>query len=198
LELLLATRPDLVLLSEASSAAEQLERNGIAVWAGSARTFDDVFRVIDVIGRIVDRRARADELAEHIRKEVAAVETSLAAVEPVRVYYELDATPYSVGPGSFIGVLLAKARGANIVPATLGDFPKISPELVIAGDPQVIIGAPLAEVAARPGWNGIRAVRDGHVYDPPRSESQLVARPGPRIAEGLRLLARLLHPEIAR
>jgi len=195
LETLVSLRPDLVLVSESSDVAP-LERSGLTVWAGSAQRVEDVFRVIDAIGQMVGKRAEATRLSQRIADDVATIEGRLRGRERVRVYYELDPTPYTVGPGSFIGAMLWKAGGEDIVPPDLGDFPKISPEAVIAGDPDVILGASLEEVRRRPGWNGIAAVRTGRVYKLPHAEADLVDRPGPRIAEGLRVLARRLHPEV--
>ena len=196
LEGVLSLRPDLVLVSDPNGAAAALEQNGLVVWAGDAPRFDDVFRVLDAIGKMVGRTAEATQLSERIRNEVATVENRLSGTPRVRVYYEIDATPYAVGPSSFIGAMLSMAGGENIIPANLGDFPKISPEAVIAGNPEVIVGASLEDVAARPGWRGISAVRTGRVYKLPVAESRVVVCPGPRIAEGLRALARRLHPEV--
>lgn len=196
LEAVLALAPDLVLVSESSNAASSLERSGIPVWAGSARRFEDIFRVIDAIGAMVGRATQASELDARIRQSVAALEDRLRGCERVRVYYELDANLYTVGPASFIGVLLGKAGGEDIVSQGLGDFPKISPEVVISGNPSIIFGVSLEEVAKRPGWGEIAAVRTGRVYKLPAEESRLISHPGPRIADGLRVLARRMHPEV--
>jgi len=189
----LSLHPDLVLMPEGGSTVWSLARGGAAVWAGSARKFEDVFRVIEETGRLVGRAREASELASRLRAEIASVEASVQAQPPVSVYYELDSTPYSVGPASFIGVLLGKAGGKNIVPAALGDFPKLNPELIVASDPEVIIGASLEDVARRPGWSGLRAVKNRRVFNWSPAESHLLARPGPRLAEGVRALARYLH-----
>ena len=83
------------------------------------------------------------------------------------VYYEIDATPYSVGPDSFIGVLISKAGGANIVTAEMGEFPQLDPEFVVAADPEAIVlgsapaGESLETLAARPGWGELQAVTSG-------------------------------------
>jgi iron complex transport system substrate-binding protein len=195
-EQMLSLKPDLVLLSEWSSAVTPLEQTGGTAWAGSAQTFDDVFRVIETVGRMVGRTKEAAVLAARIRRDVASVEDRLRSRDRVRVYYELDATPYTVGPGSFVGVLLSKAGGDNVIPAGIGDFPKISPEVVVSGDPSIILGASLADVSTRSGWAQIDAVRNGRVYKLPEAESRLVVRPGPRLVQGLRALARHLHPEV--
>jgi len=194
-EELMSLRPDLVLASESCSAAPRLEQGGLAVWGGSARTFDDVFRVIRAVGALVGRSDEAARLAGRIARDVDDVEGRVRGLGRVRVYYELDSALYSAGPASFIGVLLAKAGGQNIVPPELGEFPQLSAEAVITSNPTVILGVSLDEAAARPGWGAIDAVRQGRVYRLPRAESALVNRPGPRIADGLRALARRLHPE---
>ncbi|MDP9035384.1 MAG: helical backbone metal receptor [Myxococcota bacterium] len=196
LESLLSLRPELVLMSHPNGAAAALEQNGLAVWAGNAPRFEDVFRVIDAVGALVGRTAEASGLSQRIRGEIAAIEGRLRGSPRVRVYYELDPTPYAAGPTSFVGEMLAKAGGDNVVPGGLGDFPKINPEAVIAGDPEVIMGASLAEVAARPGWSAIAAVRSGRVYKLSPAESHVVVCPGPRIAAGIEVLARHLHPDV--
>jgi iron complex transport system substrate-binding protein len=192
-EQILALAPDLVLASEAGPAPARLAELGLTVWAGSAARLDDVYRVVETIGRLTGKGPAAAALAASMRDEVAGVAARLRALPRVRVYFELDPTPYTVGPDSFVGALLDKAGGDDIVPAGLGDFPRISPELVIAKDPEVILGVSLADAARRPGWSGITAVRHGAVDVLGASEQSLVSRPGPRLAEGLAALGRRLH-----
>ena len=189
----LSLKPDLVLMPEGGTTVWSLARGGAVVWAGSARKFEDVFRVIEETGKLVGRPRQASELASRLRAEIASVEASVQTLPPVSVYYELDSTPYSVGPASFIGVLIGKAGGKNIVPAALGDFPKLNPELIVASDPEVIIGASLTEIARRPGWSGLSAVKNRRVFNWSPDEAHLLARPGPRLAQGVRALARYLH-----
>ncbi len=196
LEGVLSLAPDLVLISDPNGAAAALEQNGIAVWAGDALKFEDVFRVMSAVGKMVGKPAEAKGLSDRIRGEVASIEDRLRGSRRVRVYYEIDPTPYTAGPSSFIGEMLARAGGDNVVPNGLGDFPKISPEAVIAGDPEVIVGASLQDVAGRPGWSAIAAVRSGRVYKLSPAESHVVVCPGPRIAAGIEVLARHLHPDV--
>ena len=98
---------------------------------------------------------------------------------------------------SFIGVLLERAGGRTIVPDGLGDFPKLSPEWVVAQDPDVILGVQPEQAARRPGWAHLKAVRTGRVWPLTPAEVSLIDRGGPRIAEGLTVLAHKLHPEVA-
>lgn len=196
-EQIVALRPDLVLASEFGPAPDRLVALGLHVWAGSAAKLDDVFRVIAAVGHLAGRDAAAQALAARMHAEMEAVEAPLRGVPRVRVYYEIDATPYSVGPDSFVGAMLARAGGEDIVPRGLGDFPRISPELVIERDPEVILGVTREEAARRPGWAAISAVRTGRVDALTPAERDLATRSGPRIAQGLRIFAARLHPPSA-
>jgi iron complex transport system substrate-binding protein len=74
-------------------------------------------------------------------------------------------------------------------------------ERAVELDPDVIVDASGAETgggahitSATPGWSGVRAVREGRVVP---LHDERILRPGPRIAEGLAVLAHALHPEAA-
>jgi iron complex transport system substrate-binding protein len=194
LERALSLEPDLIFVSESNAALAPLSRSAAAVWAGEPRNLDDVYRIIELTGRLIGRGSAAVQLVAEMKQQIASEERRVNGLPLVRVYYELDPAPYSVGPSSFIGVLIGKAGGVNIVPADLGDFPKISPELVISSNPEVIIGASLDDVERRPGWHAISAVSHRRVFTWSGEEAHLLSRPGPRLPQGLRALARRLHP----
>lgn len=197
IEAIVALKPDLVLADESASSrlTEKLEKAGLTVYGGTAQTYNEVFSKISTLGKLVNRESAALNLITSLRRDLNAVQDAVRGAPKVSVYYEIDPTPYSAGPNSFIGELLSKAGGANIIPANLGDFPKISPELVVSANPSVIIGASREDVAKRPGWNTIGAVKNGQVYRPTPQEDDALSRPGPRLAVALRVLARMLHPE---
>ncbi|WP_457629084.1 ABC transporter substrate-binding protein [Oceanithermus sp.] len=200
-ELIASFEPDLVIGSKYGKLTEALDQLGITVYAVNTQTYDDIFRTARNLGRLVNREAEAEALVARINQQVYALESQAAkATDRPTVYYEIDATPYTVGPNSFIGSLIKKARGENIIPAELGLFPKISPELVVEKDPEVIVlgdapyGVTAAKIAERPGWAGIRAIQDGRVCELTKEQTDVVHRPGPRVAEGLKLLIDCFHP----
>lgn len=201
LEAIIALQPDLVLVSEFGELAGALRQAGLTVYAGSPQTFEEAFVFFELIGQLVNREAEAARLATSVRAEVEAVGALVADRTPPSVYYELDASPFSVGPGGFIGALIAKAGGRNIVPAELGDFPLLDPEFIVNADPEIIVlasyphGESAVTVAARPGWATITAVVEGAVIELTREQVDLINRPGPRLGEAVRLLARLFHPD---
>ena len=193
-ELIVSLKPDLVIASKYGKLVERLEKVGIPVVAIKTETYDDIFRTIRKLGLILNREPQA---------EVYALESKAAKAKTrPKVYSEIDPTPYTAGPDSFIGVLIKKARGENIVPPELGLFPKISPEFVVKANPEVIIladapfGVTLEEIKKRPGWSEIKAVKEGRVCELTLEETDLVSRPGPRVPQGLLVLIRCIHPEV--
>ena len=103
----------------------------------------------------------------------------------------MDRAPYAAGPASFIGELLTRLGARNIVSADLGPFPQLNPEYVVRRNPDVIFISPAEapHLAERPGWDQMRAVKEGRLcYFSPAVRDTIV-RPGPRVAEGMRAIA---------
>lgn len=198
LEAIVALEPDLVLTDESSDLAQALRQAGVPVYAGTAQTFDEVFEKFEVLGALVNREIEAALLSGRVEGGVRAISERARGLEPTPVYYEIDPTPYSVGPNSFIGVLLSRAGGKNIVTEGLGDFPQLDPEYVVAADPEVIIVSErdADTLPERSGWADISAVRSERVVPTTSRLDDAISRPGPRMVDAVRFFARALHPEV--
>ncbi len=198
LEAIAALKPDLVLADESSSSklVQNLEKLGIIVYAGAAQTYNETFEKIAVLGRITNQENTSLRLITSMRNEINSISSKISNLPRVSTYFEVDPTPYAAGATSFIGELLTRAGGINILPASLGAFPKISPELVVSANPSVIIGAKLEDLVQRPGWANISAIKNKRVYDPSGEENDALVRPGPRLPVALKVLVRFLHPEV--
>lgn len=197
LEAIVALKPDLVLADESSGSrlTEKLAAAGLTVYGGTAQTYNEVFEKIAVLGKLTNHETGALNLITSMRTQLNTLQASVARLPKVSTYYEIDPTPYSVGPNSFIGALIGRAGGKTIVPAALGDFPKLDPELIVRANPQVMVGLTLADAAKRNGWAGLKAVQGGRVFRPTPEEDDAISRPGPRLPAALRALIRYLHPE---
>lgn len=197
LEAIVALKPDLVFADESSSSklTAKLEAAGLTVYGGTAQTYNEVFEKIAVLGKITNRETNATKLITKMRGDLNDLQKSVLKLPKVSTYYEIDPAPYSVGPNSFIGTLMTKAGGQNIISAKLGDFPKIDPELIVKANPTIMIGLTLDEAKKRPGWSGLKAVTTGRVYKPTDEERDALSRPGPRLAVALKALIRMIHPE---
>ncbi|WP_024815420.1 ABC transporter substrate-binding protein [Acidovorax sp. JHL-3] len=191
IEAIVALRPDVVLMATSSRASARLESLGVAVVALEPKTHADVQRVLGKIGQVL-----AVPDAQRVWRRIdAAVEAAAQSVPPAargaRVYFEVNRGPYGAGTSSFIGETLTRLGARNILPTALGPFPKLNPEYVVRADPDLImVGARSVEgLAERPGWGSLRALREQRlcVFSP--EESDVLVRPGPRMAEGARLMA---------
>ena len=201
-EEIVALEPDLVLVDESSDLAASLDQLGIPTYAGTAQTYDEVFEKFTVLGELLNLEAEAEQLSADVQAEVDGIASLVADAPAPSVYYEIDATPYSVGPESFIGVLVSKAGGENIVTADMGEFPQLDPEFVVAAAPEAIIlssaasGESLDTLAERPGWASLPAVGEARVLELSSEQGDAASRPGPRLGEAVRLFASFLHPDL--
>ena len=200
IEAIVALRPDVVLASTASRVAERLVALGIPVLALDTKSHADVRRVLDKLGKVLGV-SDAQKVWRAIDAGVSAAAQSLPpTVRQARVYFEVNRGPYGAGETSFIGETLTRLGARNILPASLGPFPKLNPEFIVRADPDVImIGARNADdLMQRPGWQGMRAIREGRVCIFAPDEADVLVRPGPRMAEGARLMARCLAEKAPR
>lgn len=193
-EQIVALRPDVVLVATSSRAGERLRALGIQVVALEPKTHADVQRVMLKIGQLLDV-PDAQRIWRGIDAAVMAAAQSLPqSVRATRVYFEVNPGPYAAGEASFIGETLLRLGVKNIVPASLGPFPKLNPEYIVRADPELImVGQRSVDgMMQRPGWHKLRAMRGQHVCVFPADESDTLVRPGPRMAEGARIMARCL------
>ncbi|MDF1524546.1 MAG: helical backbone metal receptor [Trueperaceae bacterium] len=201
LEAIVAAAPDLVLADAFTGLPEALAPFGIAVYAGTPQRLDDLAPYLADLGALLGLAPAAEALGAELAQGFADVRAAVAGAERPTVFVEIDATPYAAGPTSLVGALVELAGGAHILDASLGDYPQVDPEFVVAADPMVVLlldapyGVTAASVAARPGWGALRAVVDGRVVELTQAEVDALSRPGPRLAEAAWSLARRLHPE---
>lgn len=200
-ERIVALRPDLVFATGTadSEIVVRLEALGVPVLVVNAPTLAEVIEQVLLVGEVTGATNRAAELAEAMRRRMQEVRDRIAAApgDPPTVFWALDDQLWTVGPGSFVHDLISLAGGRNIAEGLGTAYAQYSLESLLQADPDVIIVAILAPdsvagLDALPGWSNLRAVQAGRVH---QVDGDLVSRPGPRIVEGLELVARLLYPE---
>ena len=194
-EMIVSLKPDVVLMAKSSRAGERLEALGLKVVALEPKTHADVQRVLLKLGQVLEVHDAA-RIWRAIDAGVSAAAQSLpASVGGTKVYFEVNQGPYAAGESSFIGQTLTRLGVKNIVPAKLGPFPKLNPEFIVRANPDVIlIGQRSADgLMSRPGWQSIRALREQRVCIFPADVSDVLVRPGPRMAEAARVMAQCLE-----
>ena len=191
IETIVALRPDLVLMASSSPAAARLESLGLAVVALEPKNYADVQRVLQTLGLLL-AVPHAPRLWRDIESGVDAAARSIPqSLRNQRVYFEVNGGPYAAGEASFIGETLTRLGLRNIVPATLGPFPKINPEFVVRADPDLVMVGDGSEaaMAQRPGWAAMRAIQARRICIFSPDQSDTLVRPGPRMADAARVLA---------
>jgi iron complex transport system substrate-binding protein len=192
-EAILGYEPDLVLISnDMNKISEQLTaaNPAIKVWTGAAAaSLDDVYRQIGELGAATNRVEAADALVADMKSRIEAATAGVTAPEGASYFYELDNTLYSVTSNTFVGSLLKSMGIANIADGVEegNDYPQMNAEAIIKANPTVIFladtkccGQNAAEVAKRPGWSGIDAVKNGNVIE---LDDDIASRWGPRVVE---------------
>ena len=202
-EAVVALRPDVVLISVSSRASARLESLGLKVIALEPKSHADVQRVLKTVGQLlaVPEEQGAKRLWRVIDASVSAAAQSLpASVKNTRVYFEVSRGPYGAGEASFIGETLTRLGVKNVIPAALGPFPRLNPEFVVRANPDLIMigNRSMQDRVAYPGWGSIKAVRDQRVCVYDVDDADVVVRPGPRMAEAARIMAKCLTDKAAK
>jgi iron complex transport system substrate-binding protein len=206
-EAIVALNPDLILAAEINSPEQvkALEDLKLTVYyLPNPKTFDDLYKNLEVVGQLTGRSAEAAKLNESLKARYDAVMLKLSqAKDAPAVFYEIDATdptkPYTSGPGTFIDLVITLAGGKNIGGALKDAFAQISSEELVKQNPDIIVlgdalyGVTPESVAQRAGWNALNAVKNKQVV---AFDDNLISRPGPRLIDGLEQMAQLIHPEL--
>jgi len=196
IELVVAQRPDLVLMATSARGAERLQALGITVLSLEPRTHADLQRVLNTLAQVLGVPASESErLWREINAGVLAAAQSLPPqAKGQKVYVEVSPAPYGASESSFIGETLMMMGLRNILPGNMGPFPKINPEFVVRAQPDIIMAgdSSRASMQQRPGWSQLKVIQSDQVCVFNTDESDTLVRAGPRMAEGARLMAQCI------
>jgi iron complex transport system substrate-binding protein len=198
-ERILALKPDVIFIATSANSRElpdELERIGARVVISQVETLDDVWRDITVTGDAVGRHDAATALVAGLRARVAATHARVASLPPVKALVVVWADPLTVvGGHSFVDDEIRAAGGDNIAGDSAQPYPQYSVERMLARAPEVIVvgshkagGPVLTPLTAHAS---LPAVKNGRLHT---VDGDLLFRPGPRLVDGIELLARLFHP----
>jgi iron complex transport system substrate-binding protein len=201
LERIVALTPDLIIAAKDGNSRETIGKLagwGFAVYVINPQNFHQILSTIEHLGQITGKQQHAQQLIDDMSRRRQAVINAVRGLPKRTVFVQLDSNPIiAVGRDTFWDNLISLAGGHNIVEAK--GYPRYSVEDVLLSKPDIIVITSMVPTAGEhekvsfwTKWEGIPAVKNGgiHVVNP-----DLVDRPGPRIIEGLELLARIIHPE---
>ncbi len=203
-KLLRELRPDVVFTqdlcqvcapsgTELTKALKALPTNPQVVYL-TPRNIAEIEDNIREVGRLAERIDEADALIERNDQRIRSVADAVRGA-PLRRVSFLEWTDPPFSPGHWVPEMIALAGGEDINGRSGADSVRLSWDDVVATSPEIVIVAPCgygldqaAEAAKRiPSVPGARIFAvDANAY---------FARPGPRVAEGIELLAHIFHPD---
>lgn len=181
-EAIVAARPDLVLLYDSpqnAGAAERLRGLGVAVARLRTDRLADVARHARLLGTLTGHAADADTMVRRFEGELAQFPPTADPAAPAVFFLVWDQPPTTIGAGSFLSDLVARAGARNLFADLAAPSPIVSVEAVAARDPALVFWVGESEPAfvSRPEWQVVRAVRERRLLRVSGSEFN---RPSPR------------------
>ncbi len=198
LERVIALAPDLVIGWQTGNDRGDiaaLERVGIPVFVTEIGAIREIPRALENIGRLTGFEASATEAADDFRAALQALDRRYAGRPRVTVFYQIWERPLmTINDRHFIADSIRLCGGVNVFAAVEPIAATVSVEAVIAVDPDVIVNSASderneAQLNAWRRWGALAAVRNDNLYGIP---SDLIARPTPRILEGVARLCEIL------
>lgn len=180
--------PDLVILSyNIKNLKTALKKIGIeTIYLPAPLNFEDILDQIDYLGQKTGNEDKAKKLISKMKSKMKTLQNLRENKPATKIYHELDPNYYSPSKFSFIGDIYQKLNYKNVANkadiTNLG-YPKLSPELIISENPDLIIlpgkdNKYVEKVKSRPGWNYIKAVKKNNFL---LTNNDIASRWGPRI-----------------
>jgi len=196
-ERIVALRPDLVLTWPYTVPAQlaTLRARGVRVFTIDSRQVDDIASAIERIGILAGTEQVAAPAARTLRQRARELEARYRDRPPVRVFYEVWATPLvTLGGTHLVSRAMETCGGRNVFASLSTPAPTVSIEAVLASAPDAIVAG--GDAGARPEWleewrrwPALPAVSAGNLF---AIDADHLHRAGPRFLQGVADLCAIL------
>jgi iron complex transport system substrate-binding protein len=211
-ERILSLQPDTVLVYASQTDLQmRFERAGIRVFAYRHGSIAEVVETFHRLGELTGHRAEATAAATRLQTGLEGVRARVRGRNRPRTLLVFERTPqtlrgvYASGGRGFLNEMLDAAGAVNVFADVPRESVQPSQETLLVRAPEVIMDVRASGLAESPdaqadrsAWKALAsvpAVRNGRIYF--LVGEQLVV-PGPRLVEGVEMMARALHPEAFR
>ena len=200
IERIVELKPDLVIGSThmKEEVFNKLKDLGIRVeYVYESTSLDGTYEMINKIAEIFDVKEKAEEVIKGMKDKIASIVEKVKDVEKKSVYYVVGfgKSDYTATGDTFIANMLEEAAGINIASDATGW--KYRLEKLVEKDPQIIIGSMQKKFKeafiVTDGYKELSAVKKGNVFE---IDEDLLNRQGPRVADGVEAIAKILYPEL--
>lgn len=209
-EAIAGLKPDLVLISAGVAAQksmvtqlEQMNLTVVGLYKGTS--FSEVYKNIKLIGTVGDAKEKSDSLVSGMQSHLQWIAGKLSSVSSSRSIADivyLDPV-YVAGSSTYVQDMISASKGTNVFTSQSG-WPVVSKEGLIAAQPDVMIMSSsmlmdtgeelLAYLRNDTVWSTISAVMTDNTYVLTGQASNLLNRPGPRLVDGVEIMADILYP----
>lgn len=200
-EKILALDPDLVVSNSnlQDDVRTQLENAGIKVLVYDPTTVTEVEESIVSLGEVCGVNDKAAEVVNNMQDELSSLIDSLKKVETDKTVFIDLGSYYTVGPGSLLNNELEIIGAENIAADQNTAYPVLTTEQIIADDPDVYISmyTPVDELKKVSGFDTMTCFKDNAVYSyaDTSQNADMISRPGPRVVDGMKVLAQDIYPD---
>jgi iron complex transport system substrate-binding protein len=194
-------KADLVIVSQDMhfKVIPLLERLNLPVFAVEPRSFADIYRIIENIGKLTGHEAEAEAAIDGMKQKLKTAAALWQGRQPAAVFWEVDSNPLmTTGGQTVISEAISLAGGRNIFADVASSWPQVSAEQVLGRKPDWILapsdrrgGFDAATLVRRPGWQTLPAVRQNHIA---LITADCINRYTPRLADAVLEMARVLAP----
>ncbi|MGI6173498.1 MAG: ABC transporter substrate-binding protein [Christensenellales bacterium] len=199
LEQIIALKPQVLLMSTMAQTEEQvaaLTEAGIAVVVSDADDIEGVYTAISMIGTLMGKDAEAADVIDSMKQTFEGIAQNAPSGCSETVYFEVSPLQYGLwtaGSGTFMNEVTEMIGLTNCFSDVEG-WAEVSEEQVLERNPDYIVTismyfgegpTPEEEILARTGWENVTAVKNGAILNLTGNE---LSRPGPRLADGARML----------
>jgi len=201
IEKIIEIKPDIVIASThfKDDVAKKLQDLGIKIVVlKDSKTIDGAYESINTLGQILNAQGKAQEVVNLNKKKIEEIKEKVKDAETPTAYYVVGfgkTGDYTATGDTFIAEMLNIAGGKNIAQDATGW--KYSLEKIIENDPEAIIISKnfvmKDQFMGTDGYKELSAVKNNKVFE---IDDNLVNRQGPRIADGVEALAKILHPDL--
>ncbi|MDA4117577.1 MAG: cobalamin-binding protein [Thaumarchaeota archaeon] len=168
------------------------------------RGLHGVLEDIVTVGKACGAEPAANDLVAKLEKRIQRVDETAADLDRPKVFCVEWFDPIFAS-GHWVPEMVEIAGGHDALGRPGQDSRRIPWRDVLANDPDVMVLMPCGFDAYRAaedlhllsrndGWRSIGAVKAGRVFA--TNGSAYYSRPGPRLVDGLELLAKMIHPEV--
>lgn len=192
-------KPDLILMTvEGNNQTDfnKLLSLGYNVYVLKPKNVEGIFKSILDLGRIISAEGSANRLIIEMRKKQSLLLSELKVKIKPKVFIVISLQPLiSAGKETFIDELVTSAGGINIAAESLLQYPIINREEVLIQNPDVIIVMSdvvksIEDVLTRfPEWKKTEAFKKHKIKI---VDADILSRPGPRIIDGLEIIASVI------